>query len=80
MISQNENRISLFRRLVTQLAHTVGLQTLPMEQISLWSHEAYERCKIAGDYELSDERLCGINDGRSETLNRVVHTIMVLNR
>jgi hypothetical protein len=68
------------KRLVMWLAHLVGLQTIPLDQINLWSREATERCKIAGDYEFSDARLCGINDGRSETLNRVVHTITLWNR
>ena len=71
---------NLIQRLFTRLAHIVGLQTVTREQLNIWSWEADQLTKIAGDYEFSDERLCGINDGRSEILNRVVHTIVVCNQ
>lgn len=62
------------------LAHRCGFLVIPTSKMSEWLDEADERLKIARDYDTSDKRLSGLNDGRAEILLRVCKDLMYFNQ
>lgn len=54
------------RRIGRWLANQCGLLVVTPETMLEWTQRSTEHSRIAGDYDLSDERLCGLNDGRSQ--------------
>lgn len=65
--------------MVRRMAHACGLLVVTPETVSQWAQRATEYNRIAGDYDLSDARLSGLNDGRCQSLNQCCHDVMVLN-
>lgn len=51
------------RKIIIWLAHQFGFFVISKETYEKWLKLATEHNKIAADYEFSDERLCGINQG-----------------
>jgi hypothetical protein len=62
-------------RMVLLCAHLRGWQCVRTTTVTNWQTRATLHCRIAGQYETSDERLCGVNDGRCEIYNDVCKTI-----
>ena len=62
-------------RMVLLCAHLRGWQCVRTATVTNWQTRATLHCRIAGQYEASDERLSGVNDGRCEIYNHVCRTI-----
>ena len=62
-------------RMVLLCAHLRGWQCVRTTTVTNWQTRATLHCRIAGQYEASDERLSGVNDGRCEIYNHVCKTI-----
>ncbi len=60
------------RRFAFAVARWAGVYVVTPETLLEWAERAEEHTRIAGDYDDGDQRLCGLNDGRAESLNRCV--------
>ena len=56
----------LVRRMGRWLANRAGLLVVTPETMLEWTSRSTEYNRVAGHYDLSDERLSGLNDGRSQ--------------
>ena len=67
------------RRIGRWIAHRCGLLVVTPEKVLEWTRYAREYNLVAGDYDLSDARLSGLNDGRCQSLNRCCQDVRELN-
>lgn len=67
------------RRIGRWVAHRCGLLVVTPEKVLEWTQYSTEYNRVAGDYETSDEYLCGKNDGRSQSLLRCCQDVRELN-
>jgi len=67
------------RRIGRWVANRCGLLVVTPEKVLEWTRSATEYNRVAGDYDLSDARLCGLNDGRCQSLNRCCQDVRELN-
>lgn len=57
----------LVRRMGRWMANRCGLLVVTPETMIEWTERSKEYNRVAGHYDLSDERLSGLNYGRSQT-------------
>jgi hypothetical protein len=67
------------RRIGRWVANRCGLLVVTPEKVLEWTQYATEYNRVAGDYDLSDARLSGLNDGRCHSLNRCCQDVRELN-
>ena len=67
------------RRIGRWVANRCGLLVVTPELVLEWTQYATEYNRVAGDYDLSDARLSGLNDGRCQSLNHCCQDVRELN-
>lgn len=66
--------------MIKWLANKFGYFVVPINEVLGWSIEGRAHLKVAQDYDESDPRLSGINDGRAESLLKVCQEIREYNQ